>query len=307
MNRIVRVVSANDDGRRLSDFLLRRMQLSKHFLARVKQVHDGILVNGIRRRVDWHISCGDTISVDTSAGKMSTLVSEQTALSVVYEDDMVVVIDKPAGMAMYPHHPGQTGSLAAAILGHLQEAGEQKNCHLLTRLDIGTSGLVLVAKNSYAAEYLQRTGVTKAYQCIVYGRLAQTCYLTLPISRASSSLQRLGIVMSVAEEGKLSHTYIKPLLYDELYGFTYVRVITGSGRRHQIRVHLSHVGHPLLGDGTYGGPSLSEPWPLLHAAAIRYHHPENNHIFTHYSSFVRMISEPVDWSVFSDTADLFER
>jgi 23S rRNA pseudouridine1911/1915/1917 synthase len=308
MTQIDRDVSASDDGIRLSDFLLRRVRLSRRFLARLKQTTGGIRVNGIPARADRRLAACDTVSFDCFANEPdSTLAAEYQPLHILYEDRMLAVIDKPAGMAMYPHHPGQTGSLAPALLGHLLSHGQRPVCHLLTRLDIGTSGLVLAAKNAWTAERLQRQGVHKAYQCIAFGCLNHAMQIDLPLAQAPEDLQQLGPVMSVRSDGKASSTWIRPLLVDHSAGLTYARVLTASGRRHQIRVHLAHCGHPLMGDTVYGGPSLSGLFPLLHAAGLWYNHPEDGRSMMHFSPFWRDLAEPFEWQVFACGQDIFEK
>lgn len=294
MKRIHYTAQAEDAGRLLREVIAQRMKVSKRLMKRCKAHPQGIMVNGERRTVRYVVQAGDDISLAMAPSQEeSDIIHEERPLTVVYEDDMLLVVDKPPGVTMFPRRRGERGSLAGAVLAHLEKNGEACNFHPVSRLDIGTSGLVLLAKNSFAAGQLSRQRAQKYYQCFAFGRIAAPMYLSGDICEASEALRHaVGPLFYVGEGGKACSTYVKPLTYVEPLRATACWVRIDTGRRHQIRVHLAHQGHPLLGDVCYGGPALAAARPLLHAAALSYQHPDDGRMMHHFLSMHRYDREP---------------
>lgn len=294
MNRINYRVNEMDAGKLLKDVIKTRMDVSKRLIKRLKAHPEGILVNGQHRTVRYVVEVGDEISLAMAPSeKDSDIIHEMKPLTVVYEDDMVLVVDKPPGVTMFPRRRGELGSLAGAVLAHLEANGEACIYHPVSRLDIGTSGLVLLAKNSYAAGQLSKNRAKKYYQCFVYGRMLESVHLEGHICESAPAVrQTIGPLFYVGDGGKICSTFAKPLYYDENLKATAVWVRIDTGRRHQIRVHLSHQGHPLIGDVTYGGPSIRAKRPLLHAAALTYRHPQTGEKMHHFLGMHSYGNEP---------------
>lgn len=284
MKRIHYLATNEDEGRLLRDVIPSRMAVSKRLMKRCKAHPEGILVNGVRRTVRYVVHAGDDISLAMSpAIEGSDIIHENRPLTIVYEDDMLLVVDKPPGITMFPRHRGERGSLAGAVLAHLEAQDTSSTFHPVGRLDIGTTGLVLIAKNSFAAEKLGRQRAEKCYQCLAFGRLAQPLHLQGCICEASEALRHAaGPLFYVDSRGKSCSTWVRPLAHLPALDATACWVRIDTGRRHQIRVHLAHQGHPLIGDVTYGGPAIPAGRPLLHAAALSYYHPADGRLMHHF-------------------------
>lgn len=294
MKRIHYLATAADDGRLLRDVITSRMDVSKRLMKRCKAHPQGILVNGERRTVRYIVRAGDDISLAmTPSLEESDIIHETNPLTVVYEDDMLLVVDKPPGVTMFPRRRGERGSLAGAVLAHLEAQGEACTFHPVSRLDIGTSGLVLLAKNSFAAGVLSRQRAQKYYQCFAFGRFSSPFSLNGAICEAPEALRHsVGPLFYVGSDGKASRTHVWPFAYVEALRATACWVRIDTGRRHQIRIHLAHQGHPLIGDVTYGGPPIAAARPLLHAAALTYQHPDDGRLMHHFLPMHTYSNEP---------------
>lgn len=294
MKRIHYLATAADDGRLLRDVITSRMDVSKRLMKRCKAHPQGILVNGERRTVRYIVRAGDDISLAMAPSlEESDIIHETNPLTVVYEDDMLLVVDKPPGVTMFPRRRGERGSLAGAVLAHLEAQGEACTFHPVSRLDIGTSGLVLLAKNSFAAGVLSRQRAQKYYQCFAFGHFSSPLSLNGAICEAPEALRHsVGPLFFVGNGGKASRTHVWPLAYVEALRATACWVRIDTGRRHQIRIHLAHQGHPLIGDVTYGGPPIVAARPLLHAAALTYQHPDDGRPMHHFLPMHTYSSEP---------------
>jgi 23S rRNA pseudouridine1911/1915/1917 synthase len=234
-----------------------------------------VTVNGRAARASLRLNTGDRIDVSIPPEAPSHLTPEEISLRIVYEDTDLMVIDKPAGLAVHPApgHPAHT--LVNAVLGHLPGLagdGESLRPGIVHRLDKDTSGLIVVAKNrvaqaNLAGQFKSRT-VVKHYLVLVKGRLSpETGIIEANIGRDPRHRQRMAVVTG----GRAARTEYRVVKYTGDYSLLEIKPETG--RTHQIRVHLAAIGFPVVGDATYGVPSPHLARQFLHAGRIGFKLP----------------------------------
>lgn len=234
---------------RLSSFLKEEMSMSTGLMNRTKW-QDKIFVNGIPRRTDFAVQPGDVITV-TLDEPVPQYPAEEGELNVLYEDDHILAVDKPAGMLIHPSRATMTGTLANRVIGYYRRTGQQSAFHPITRLDRDTFGIVLLAKNAYIHALLNaqhsRGQLRKTYHALVYGGPeADTGVINAPIARRPLP----SLLRYVNPEGKPSVTEFTVLERQTATTKLALRPITG--RTHQLRVHCAYAGYPVLGDPQYG-------------------------------------------------------
>jgi 23S rRNA pseudouridine1911/1915/1917 synthase len=241
---------ATRDGR-LSSFLREEMAMSAGLINRLKW-HEKILVNGKPEHTDFAVQTGDTITVllDTPPVEYP---AEQGHLTVLYEDDHILAVDKPAGMLIHPSRSRNTGTLANLVAGYYEKTGQNCAFHPLTRLDRDTFGVVLLAKNGHINALLQAGQMQKTYHAVTFGGPErEEGTIDAPIARKPLP----SLLREVREDGKPSVTEYRVLERNKMLCKLELRPITG--RTHQLRVHCAHMGFPILGDPQYGTAQSQE-------------------------------------------------
>lgn len=215
------------------------------------------------------------VEVEVPEAYATTLQAEDIPLEIVYEDDDLVVINKPAGMVVHPSPGHSSGTLVHALLGRgatLSAAGGATRPGIVHRLDMGTSGLIVVARNdaahrNLAAQLRDRT-LSRFYLAIVRGRVKDEAgELEGPIGRHPRERKRMAVVAG----GRFARTRYQ--VVERKRTHTLLRCELDTGRTHQIRVHLAALGHPVTGDDEYGGRESGAGHPMLHAWRLRLRHP----------------------------------
>ena len=250
---------ADRDGR-LSSFLRGEMQMSYSLMNKLKW-GDAIQVNGAPQRTNFSVKPGDVITVRMDEEEPE-YPAEDGPLTILYEDDFLLAVDKPAGMLIHPSRSKFDGTLANFVAGYYQKTGQKSAFHPLTRLDRDTFGIVLLAKNSHVHTLLQETKVQKTYHALTFGWLEEDIgSIDAPIARRPLP----SLLRYVSPEGKASRTEFAVLERGEITCKLALRPVTG--RTHQLRVHCAHADHPILGDPQYGSEEsqrFSETCGLSH-------------------------------------------
>ena len=265
---------------RLSSFLREEMKMSAGLMNRLKW-QDLLFVNGIPRHTDYPVQPGDVITVplDDPAPQYP---AEDGELTILYEDDHILAVDKPAGMLIHPSRSRLTGTLANLVLGYYQRTGQHCAFHPITRLDRDTFGVVLLGKNAYIHAILnevQDQGLfQKTYHALVFGGPpVEEGIIDAPIARRPLP----SLLRYVNQDGKPSVTKFWVLERFPAYAKLALQPVTG--RTHQLRVHCAYEGYPILGDPQYGDPesmAFSEKMGLhtqmLCAKRLEFPHPMTN-------------------------------
>lgn len=283
------VASINDEGRRLDQFLTKQLpDLSRARIQRL--IADGhVRIGRGRIRPGLPLKAGLEVEVTVPSPAPAAPQPEALPLTVLYEDDDLVVIDKPAGMVVHPAAGHARGTLVNALLHHvkgLSGIGGETRPGIVHRLDRGTSGVMVVAKHDRAHRELARQfhdrEVGKEYVALVWGAMRTGQVLDAAIGRDPRHRQRMS---SRARRAKPAISRIVSV--EPHGGVSLVRVTIGTGRTHQIRVHLSEAGHPVVGDAVYGPsrrkmpPALADlDRPFLHAARLTFAHPTSGRLMT---------------------------
>jgi 23S rRNA pseudouridine1911/1915/1917 synthase len=270
-----------DAGARLDRWLAAHVpELSR---ARLQALIDAghVRIDGGTPKASRRLAGGEQVLLEIPAPPLESLSPEPIALAVLYEDDDVLVVDKPVGMVVHPGAGHRTGTLAAAVLAHAPGTagvGGPRRPGIVNRLDKDTSGLLVMAKtarayDSLTAQLAART-VTRRYRAVVHGRVkASEAVVDAPIGRHPRDRVR----MAVVPRGKRAVTRYRVL--ERFSHFSDLDVRLETGRTHQIRVHMASLGHPVAGDPLYGGRPGRAPLPVgleglaLHAAELAFVHP----------------------------------
>jgi 23S rRNA pseudouridine1911/1915/1917 synthase len=279
------VAEEEHDGLRLDNFLtalipdLSRSQVQK-------LIKDGVVSGpGKGLRASTPVRAGQAFTVDVPALSAAAPQPEALPLRIVYEDPDVAILDKPAGMVVHPAAGHDSGTLVNALLHHITDLsgiGGELRPGIVHRLDRGTSGLMVVAKNDRAHQELSRQfhdrEVEKEYVALVWGVVQTGRRIDEPIGRDPGDRQKMSTKARRARNAVTRVTFAR-----HLKGVSLLKVAIATGRTHQIRVHLSAIGHPIVGDPVYGGvhrrvpanlrPVLRLERPFLHAARLSFTHP----------------------------------
>ena len=230
---------------RLSSFLQGELKMSAGLMNKLKW-GDAIRVNGNPERTNFSVKPGDVITVRLEEEEPE-YPAEDGPLDVLFEDDHILVVDKPAGMLIHPSRSKNDGTLANFVAGYFRKTGQKCAFHPMTRLDRDTFGIVLLAKNAHVHTLLQSGAVKKTYHALVFGGPEEDRgIIDAPIARRPLP----SLLRYVSEEGKPSRTEFRVLERKEKLCKLELHPITG--RTHQLRVHCAHRGFPILGDPQYG-------------------------------------------------------
>ena len=283
MEPILLQTSEADAGTRLDACLARAIEdLTRS--AAAKAVEDGrVLVNGKAPNKSYKLMGHEQIEFTPEEPAPIDAVPQDIPLDVVYEDDDVIVVNKPSGLVVHPAPGHPDGTLVNALLYHcgdsLSGVGGALRPGIVHRIDRDTSGLIIAAKNDYAHQFLSAQladhTLARTYECIVVGNLREDSgTVDAPIARDSRDRKRMAVVPG----GRRAVTHWTALA--RYPGYTHVQCRLETGRTHQIRVHMAYLGHPILGDTVYGAkkPVPGLTGQCLHAVGLQFIHPRTKEL-----------------------------
>ena len=272
------IVNQEEQGKRLDIYVVNKSsELTRTAVQRlIEQEH--ILVNGRKQKASYKVLEGDTITIERVEAKSIELKAQEIPIEIVYEDKDIIVVNKPKGMVVHPANGNPDGTLVNAIMAicgdSLSGIGGEIRPGIVHRLDKDTSGLIIVAKNDKAhvnmSEQIKNHEVKKTYIALVRGKVKENeATIDMPVGRSPSDRKKV----AVTKNGKNAITHIKVLKrYDK---YTLLEINIETGRTHQIRVHLAHIGYPVVGDCTYsnGKNEFGVVGQCLHARYLEFKHP----------------------------------
>ncbi len=276
------IVDEEESGMRLDVFLSLKLDKTRSFIQNLAE-DELICVNGKVRKKNYKLCKDEVVLVTIPLPKCTEILPENINLNVVYEDEHLLVVDKPKGMVVHPAPGNYSGTLVNALMYYCGDSLSGINGYIrpgiVHRIDKDTSGLLIVAKHDFAhqglAEQISVHSFTRMYEAIVVGNIKEDNFkIDLPIGRHPTDRKKMAVVY---ENSKKAVTNVEVL---KRFGkYTHVRLYLETGRTHQIRVHMAHKGHPVLGDEIYGSASKQFPYlsgQCLWAKYISFVHPVYN-------------------------------
>lgn len=270
------IVEINDSGKRIDKYLNENTEYTRSKIQ--KMIENGnILVNDVKVKDSYKVKENDYITIE-ALEETTDILPENIPLDIYYEDDDLIVVNKPSGMVVHPAPGNYTGTLVNALIYHtnnLSKVNTNIRPGIVHRIDADTSGLLLVAKNDKAhnilAEAIQKKEVVREYIALVEGIIMEdTATIDAPIGRDKKDRKKMTVT---SENSKDAVTHIRVL--ERYKDSTLIRCKLETGRTHQIRVHLSYIGHPVVNDPVYGHKRLIDKdfGQMLHAEKLGFVHP----------------------------------
>ena len=271
-------IIADVNNERLDSYISKsNLDLSRSMVQKLIK-ENRVFVNGKNEKESYKIKVNDNITIQIEEPKSSKLEAQDIPLDIIYEDNDIIVINKPKGMVVHPGNGNPDNTLVNAVLAHckgsLSGIGGEIRPGIVHRIDKDTSGLIIVAKNDKShinlSEQIKNHEVTKIYTALVKGNISEDeATIDMPIGRDKKDRKK----MSVTRDGKEAVSHIKVI---KRYGnYTLIRVKIDTGRTHQIRVHMAKIGHPVVGDEVYssGKNEFCVKGQMLHSTILKFKHP----------------------------------
>ena len=295
-------INVDEDNIRLDTYVARKVpELSRTMIQKLIESGD-VLVNGDKKKLSYKVLSGDIITINIPEAKEVDLKPQEIPVEVVYEDNDIIVVNKPKGMVVHPANGNPDGTLVNAIMAMCKDSlsgiGGGLRPGIVHRIDKDTSGLLIVAKNDKAhiemSRQIKNHEVKKIYIALVRGIVGEDeATIDMPIGRSTKDRKK----MAVVKNGKEAVTHFKVLKrYDR---YTLLEVKIDTGRTHQIRVHMAEIGHPVVGDMVYsnGKNDFGVEGQMLHAKSLDFRHPitgKQMHLEAELPEYFKNIIEKLD-------------
>ena len=276
MSTLEKKVSKEYEGATIREFLKEDLGVSSRLIRR-SAIEKRILVNKKEVRMRYIVHTGDLVQINLQSDESQNITPEKMDLDIVYEDEDILVINKKPYIVVHPTKTYQSGTLANGVLFYFKETNQNCIVRLVSRLDMNTSGLIIIAKNQFAhmalSKEMEENNLEKRYLAIVHGNLKEKeGTIDAPIYRPDG--EEFGTMRIVDERGQRSITHYKVI--ESFKDADLVECLLETGRTHQIRVHMKHLGHPIYGDTLYGFEGDEEliPRQALHAYGLDFKSPK---------------------------------
>ena len=269
------VIVENSNNERIDKYLANNTELSRTLISKMID-EEFILVNNKKTKNNYKVKDNDIILVDESFKKEVEIVPEKIDLDIVYEDEDIIIINKPSGMVVHPGNGNYSGTLVNGLMyytNNLSDNNGETRPGIVHRIDKDTSGLIIVAKNNKTheilSEYFQNKTITRKYIALIKGELnTNSATIDAPIGRSENDRKKMAVT---ANNSKNAVTHLEVL--KRYKGYTIVKLKLDTGRTHQIRVHMSYIGHPVYNDPVYTNDKCTDFGQFLHSYSMDFIHP----------------------------------
>lgn len=268
-------VKVTEENERIDKYIAKTTDLSRTLIS--KMIDNGfILVNNKKTKNNYKVKLNDIITIDENYKETTDVLPEKMDLNIVYEDNDILIINKPSGMVVHPGNGNYSGTLVNGLMyytNNLSNINGEIRPGIVHRIDKDTSGLIIVAKNNKAHEilsnYFQNKTITRTYIALVKGELkTNSATIDAPIGRSEKDRKKMAVTSKNSKNAVTHLTVLK-----RYKGYTLVKLKLDTGRTHQIRVHMQYIGHPVYNDPVYTNDKCSEFGQFLHSYSMEFVHP----------------------------------
>lgn len=273
MNRTIEYNIQENMNQYTIECFLREHGYSRHLLTHLKKTPESILVNGTWERVSFRLQAGDQLLIHYSEEASSeNIIARPLPLHIIYEDEDLLIVNKPADMPVHPSQGNYENTLANGLACYFEQQEQHFVFRCINRLDRDTTGLLLVAKNGISgcilSDMMKNRQISRTYCAIVTGYTPPEGTINAPLCRTEASTIERCVSFS---EGESAVTHYRTLAYKN--GYSLISIKLETGRTHQIRVHMKHIGHPLPGDFLYNPDYSIIKRQALHSSSLEFNHP----------------------------------